>query len=150
MINKLYEAVAAGLKAVKECQVYREDVPQKFKRPSFLVTIYDQDPSRGINGRLKNSVSMDVLYFPESRTDLREECWNIGQDLTREFEPPGFKIKNRNLKIEDQVLHFMFDTDYREYLEPDHTPMQDVYKRQKLEKPEKKRLRYCGKKDMKL
>ena len=52
MINKLYEAVAAGLKAVKECQVYREDVPQKFKRPSFLVTIYDQDPSRGINGRL--------------------------------------------------------------------------------------------------
>lgn len=63
MINKLYEAVAAGLKAVKECSVYREDVPQKFKRPSFLVTIYDQDPSRGINGRLKNSVSMDVLYF---------------------------------------------------------------------------------------
>ena len=116
MINKLYEAVAAGLKAIKECSVYREDVPQKFKRSSFLVTIYDQDPSRGINGRLKNSVSMDVLYFPESRTDLQEECWNIGQDLTREFAPPGFKIKNRNLKIEDQVLHFMFDADYREYL----------------------------------
>ena len=50
MINKLYEAVAAGLKAIKECSVYREDVPQKFKRSSFLVTIYDQDPSRGING----------------------------------------------------------------------------------------------------
>ena len=46
--------------------------------------------------------------------------------MTREFEPPGFKIKNRNLKIEDQVLHFMFDTDYREYLEPDHTPMQTM------------------------
>lgn len=126
MINKLYEAVAAGLKAVKECPVYREDVPQKFKRPSFLVTIYDQDPSRGINGRLKNSVSMDVLYFPESRTDLQEECWNIGQDLTREFMLPGFKIKNRNLKIEDQVLHFMFDVDYQEYREPDHTPMQTM------------------------
>ena len=45
---------------------------------------------------------------------------------TREFAPPGFKIKNRNLKIEDQVLHFMFDADYREYLEPDHTPMQTM------------------------
>ena len=39
----------------------------------------------------------------------------MGEALGREFAEPGFKIKNRNLKIEDYVLHFMFDVDYREY-----------------------------------
>ena len=113
----MYKSVAAGLKAIKSCTVYREDVPQNFKIPSFMVTAYEQNPSRGINGRLKNTVNLDVLYFPENKgkTELLEECWTVGQVLTREFAVPGFKIKNRNLKIEDNVLHFMFDVDYREY-----------------------------------
>lgn len=117
MINELYQGVNAGLKLVKDCTVYREEVPQNFKKPSFLVTIYEQNPSRGINGRLKNEVNMDILYFPENRgkAELQEECWSVGQALSREFAVPGFKIRNRNLKIEDYVLHFMFDVDYREY-----------------------------------
>ena len=82
-----------------------------------MVTIYEQNPSRGINGRLKNEVHLDVLYFPENRekAELQEECWAVGQALTREFTVPGFKIRNRNLKIEDDVLHFLFDVDYREF-----------------------------------
>lgn len=117
MINELYQGVNAGLKLVKDCTVYREEVPQNFKKPSFLVTIYEQNPSRGINGRLKNEVNMDILYFPENKgkAELQEECWSVGQALSREFAVPGFKIRNRNLKIEDYVLHFMFDVDYREY-----------------------------------
>lgn len=117
MINELYQGVNAGLKLVKDCTVYQEEVPQNFKKPSFLVTIYEQNPSRGINGRLKNEVNMDILYFPENRgkAELQEECWSVGQVLSREFAVPGFKIRNRNLKIEDYVLHFMFDVNYREY-----------------------------------
>lgn len=117
MINELYQGVNAGLKLVKDCTVYREEVPQNFKKPSFLVTIYEQNPSRGINGRLKNEVNMDILYFPENKgkAELQEECWSVGQALSREFAVPGFKIRNRNLKIEDYVLHFMFDVNYREY-----------------------------------
>ena len=41
MISELYKAIAEGLKEVKNCRVYREDVPQNFKVPSFMVTIYD-------------------------------------------------------------------------------------------------------------
>ena len=128
MINELCRAVAAGLKEVKACKVYREDVPQRMSLPCFMVTIYDQNPSRGINGRLKNAVSLDVLYFPENRSqaELQEECWNTGQGLAREFAAPGFKIKNRNLKIEDNVLHFLFDVDYREYLETTDAKMQTM------------------------
>ena len=93
---------------MKKCKVYREDVPQNFTVPCFMVTLYDQNPSRGINGRLKNTVNLDV------------------QELAREFAAPGFKIKNRNLKIEDKVLHFMFDVDYREYLEDSTPQMQSI------------------------
>lgn len=123
MINELYKSISVGLKAVKDCTIYREDVPQNFRKPSFMVTIYEQNPSRGINRRLKNEVNLDVLYFPENKgkAELQEECWAVGQALTRELAVPGFKMKNRNLKIEDDVLHFLFDVEYREFQE-DSTP----------------------------
>ena len=124
----MYKSIAAGLKEVKSCTVYREDVPQNFKKPSFMVTVYDQNSSRGINGRMKNSVSLDILYFPENAgaSELQEECWVIGQALTRKFEMPGFKIKNRNMKIEDHVLHFLFDVNYREIKEEEAELMQSM------------------------
>lgn len=122
MIEKLYKGIAAGLETVRPCcRVYVEDVQQNFMRPSFLVTFYGQNPLRGINGKLKNTVGVDVLYFPESENEPFGECWLTGEDLSRGFQVRGFKIRNRNLKIVDNVLHFMFDVDYREYL-PDGTP----------------------------
>ncbi len=126
--------MAAGLKTVKDCKVYREDVPQNFTAPSFMVTLYDQNPSCGINGRLKNSVSLDILYFPENegQSKPQEECWSIGQELTREFAAPGFKIKNRNLKIEDNVLHFQIDVDYREFREDSTLQMQTMTQNEEI------------------
>lgn len=117
MINKLYQSINYGLKQIKDCTIYREDVEQSFSKPCFMVTLYDQNPTRGINKRLKNTVRVDVLYFPEDEVNYQEECWDIGQDLTREFRLQSFKIKNRNLKITDKVLHFLFDVDYREFLD---------------------------------
>lgn len=117
MISKLYKNITAGLQAIKPCKVHIEDVPQNFVPPSFLISFYDQNPSRGINGRLKNTVNVDISYFPEFIRSANEECWAVGQDLTRGLQIAGFKIKNRNLKIVDRVLHFMFDVDYREYIE---------------------------------
>ena len=128
MINKFYQSSCQALKQIKDCEAYREDVPQGFIRPCFMVTIYDQNPTRGINGKLKNSLKADILYFPlgESDDGYQEECWEVGQDLQREFCLEGFKIKKRNLKITDKVLHFMFDTDYREYLDMDETKMREM------------------------
>ena len=126
MINKLYDSTASGLKRIKSCTIYREDVPQHFRKPCFMITLYDQNPSRGINGRLKNSMRVDVLYFPEDEVNYQEECWCAGQDLIREFELEGFKIKNRNMKITDRVLHFLFDVDYREYRNDTAASMQDM------------------------
>ena len=133
MITELYKEIAAALKAVKDCPVYKEDIPQNFRQPSFLVEIYDQTPSRGINGRMKNTVSLDVLYFPESRKDEETECWEVGEALNREFRPEHFKIKNRNMKITDKVLHFQFAVDYREVKSESLPMMQELVQKTEME-----------------
>lgn len=126
MISRLYREISDVLKLVKGCTIYREDIPENFRIPCFMVTLYDQNPSRGINGRMKNSVRTDVLYFPEDEANYQEECWEVGQDLQRGFCLNSFKIKNRNLKITDKVLHFMFDVDYREYTNTSEAKMQEM------------------------
>jgi len=126
MMTKLYKNIAAGLKAIKDCKIYIEKVPQNFTQPSFLILLYDQNPTKGINGRLKNTVRVDLLYFPKDEDEVNAECWETGQILAREFSMTDFKIKNRNLKITDKVLHFMFDVDYREYLESTTQTMQTM------------------------
>lgn len=133
MITELYKEIAAALKAVKDCPIYREDIPQNFRQPSFLVEIYDQNPTRGINGRMRNTVSFDVQYFPESRENEETECWEVGEALNRGFQPAHFKLKNRNQKITDKVLHFQFDVDYRE-IKVDPTPvMQELIQNTRME-----------------
>lgn len=132
MISKLYREISAGLKFVNDCTVYREDVPQDFKVPCFMVVLYDQTSSYGINGRLKTSVRVDIHYFPADNVAYQEECWGIGQKLQKDFRMASFKLKNRNLKITDKVLHFLFDVNYREYLTDDMLVMQTMSQNTKL------------------
>ena len=54
------------------------------------------------------------------------------QDLTREFAIPGFKLKNRNSKIEDKVLHFLCDVDYREFKNDTAPQMQTLIQSEKI------------------
>ena len=75
-------------------------------------------------------MSVDVSYFPETaqrgECDIKEECWESAQDLTRGLRIEDFKIKNRNFNITDNVLHFMFEVTYREYLETTGRKMQTM------------------------
>jgi len=126
MITELYEAIITGLGAIRQCQIYIEDMPENFVRPSFLVSLAGQKVAKGINGRYKNTVNVDISYYPESHTEGYGECWGTGQELTRDFSIEGFRIRNRNLKPVDQVLHFTFDVDYRVCQEQDSGRMQSL------------------------
>lgn len=126
MIRNLYQNIAAGLIKIRSEKVYMEDIPQNFSRPSFLISLYDQDHSRGINKRLKNTVYADISYFPEDETDSNEECLDVSQELQRKFQIDGFRLKNRNSKIVDKVLHYMFEVDYREFREEENSKMQTM------------------------
>lgn len=132
MINRLYENIAEGLKEVRNCTVYQEDVPQNFVRPSFMISFYEQSPTHGINTRLHNTVSIDVAFFPKDSAGAKRECWEVGQDLYRSFRIRDFKIRNRNLTIVDNVLHFMFEVSYREYEEDQAQKIQDISHSEKV------------------
>lgn len=132
MITKLYQSIAAGLMDIKQCPVYIEDVPQDFKQPSFFITIYQQDNVRGINGRLKNEVNIDVMYFPADGPEKIEECLTVGQEMNREFYVKDFKINNRSMKIEDGTLHYMFDVAYREFKEQEAAQMAELSQNERI------------------
>ncbi len=123
IIRELYEAIAQELKAVRECPVYREIVPTPSERPFFLIRLDEQSCSQGINKRRKYSLKFCVQYYPqntEAGAGL-DECWEIGETLGKVFYPKGYKVKNRNLKISENILHFTFAVDCRE-AEDDGTP----------------------------
>lgn len=127
MITKLYQEIAAGLNKIKTCKVYSDSVPETMELPAFLITISEQNPTNGINNCIKNTVGIDLMYFPESKEKLQEECWLIGQEMNRHFRILNFKIKNRNLKILDDVLHYKFEVSYQEILNESLPPMQELY-----------------------
>lgn len=126
MVRKLYRNIVAGLETVKPCTVYQEDVPEDFGRPYFLISVKSLKSAAGINGRLKHKAEIDITYVPEEPCTGLTECWQVGQALTRGFLAEEFKIKNRNLTIADQQLHFTFDAHYREYFDPKVSKMQTM------------------------
>lgn len=126
MITELFENIAAGLKTVKTCKVYMEVVPQNMCLPAFLTSIYEQRPSNGINGRKKNKIGVDVMYFPENQQESKaqKECWEVGEQMNLAFSIPDFKMQNRNLEVVDKVLHYTFSVSYRTIFGDDATRMQ--------------------------
>lgn len=118
----LQKEIAAALKKIKDVPVYRETVPQDFVTPSFIVLFDEINPISGINGRLNNSIRVDVSYFPlDASRNKNTDCWTVGQQLRRQFKLQHFKVKNRTMRITDDILHFMFVTEAREFLDM-HSP----------------------------
>ena len=69
----IYQDIAKNLKKVKDIDVYIEDIPQGVKMPLFLIHIYESKYSIGINKIQKVSLSLDVLYFPKNKEELKKE-----------------------------------------------------------------------------
>lgn len=117
MIYNIYQDVARNLKKVKDIDVYIEDIPQGVKMPLFLIHIYESKYSTGINKRQKTSLSLDVLYFPKSKEELKRECLELVESLYHDFSLDNFKISDRSSTIVDDIAHFTFNISYREYKE---------------------------------
>lgn len=131
---ELQNEISLSLKNIKSVPIYREEVPQNFKTPSFMVLFDEVESSQGLNGRWKASVQIEVLYFPTDDSKQKNtECWTIGRRLRREFRMSQFKIKNRSLKITDNVLHFNFTVEFREFADMNDSQMQKMNQNYLLE-----------------
>jgi hypothetical protein len=108
IVNKLLELYPSYT-------IYDEDIPQNFKTPCFLITVIEQNYSKRLNTKFKSTVSFDVAYFSNQKTETRNDCYNMQLVLLRNFDlVGGYRILNKQANITDDVLHFIFDINYSE------------------------------------
>lgn len=127
MINDVKQAIANKLlELCPGCTNYDEDVPQNFKRKSFLITLIEQDYSKMLNTKNKSLLSFDIAYFSDKgETEIKADCQAVQLDLLRDFDLVGiYRIINKRARTVDNVLHFTFDIRYSEIKEQDGVKMQ--------------------------
>lgn len=105
---------------------YIDDIPQNFKKPSFVILTIDQDYSKRLNTKYKSRIGFDIAYFSDKPiTEIKSDCLAVQEILLREFDYFGaFKALNKNARITDNVLHMTFDVNYSEIKIEDQIPMQ--------------------------
>ncbi len=107
--------------------IYDEKVPQKFKTPSFFISIYDQDYEKRLNTKYKSTISYDISYFPHEEYNKNNEMYIVQENLIREFiDMDTFRALNIKANITDDVLHIMFDVKYSEALSINETKMNNL------------------------
>lgn len=127
MINNIKQAIADKLKALYPVNsIYTEDVPQDFKKSSFMITLADQDYNKRLSNKYKSLLTFDVSYFSDkSKTEIKEDCQAVQMDLFRGFDlVGGYRIKSKQAITVDNVLHFTFNIEVSEMLKEDYIKMQ--------------------------
>lgn len=127
MINSIKQAIVDKLlELYPEYTIYDEDVPQNFKKQSFLISLTDQDYNKRISGKFKSLISFDVAYFSNKRvTEIKTDCLDTQINLFRNFDTIGsYRVLNKQATVTDNVLHFTFDINYSEIKQEVKIPMQ--------------------------
>ncbi|WP_346930279.1 DUF6838 family protein [Clostridium sp.] len=118
MISSINDEVKNKLLSLyPDITIYDEKVPQKFKTPSFFISIYDQDYEKRLNTKYRSTINYDVSYFPNEEYNKNNEMYLVQENLIREFRDiDTFRALNIKANITDDVLHIMFDVKYSEAL----------------------------------
>lgn len=117
MINSIKQAIVNKLlELYPSSTIYDEDIPQNFKKPSFLIALTDQYYSKILNIKYKSLLSFDVAYFSNKEvTEIKANCLDVQLNLFRGFDLIGnYRAFNKQAIITDNVLHFTFDISYEE------------------------------------
>ncbi len=116
MVSSINDEVKNKLLSIyPDITIYDEKVPQKFKTPSFFISIYDQDYEKRLNTKYGSTISYDVSYFPNEEYNKNNEMYLVQENLLREFRDLGtFRALSIRANITDDVLHIIFDVKYSE------------------------------------
>ena len=129
MISEIKQAIVNKLlEMYPTYTIYDEDVPQNFKTPSFLLTLIEQNYGKRLDNKYNSTVSFDVAYFSnKGKNKIKSDCQAVQVNLLRAFDlVGGFRIRNLQATIVDNVLHITFDVRYSEIKTGEEIPkMQD-------------------------
>jgi hypothetical protein len=122
IIIKLQELYPTGY------TIYDEEIPESFSKPSFYLTLVNQNYNRRRNNHYTSLLSFDLAYYSNS-SELRTDCLRVQLNLLRTFDLlDKFHVINKNAKIINNVLHVTFDIRYTEMTEGDEViPMQQQH-----------------------
>lgn len=132
MTDDIITAVEMQLKAVCPAAiVYRFYCPQKFRTPSFLISVTDQDYTRLLHGSFAGKLSLDVQYFSGAKSvdikAIRADCVSMQETLLCGLNLAGrFRCINKDARITDNVLHVTFDVKYSERAAATNPLMQKI------------------------
>lgn len=124
IVNKLSELYPSS----DGYTIYDEDIPQNFMKPSFLITLKDQNYSKRMNVKFKSLLSFDLTYFSNKEvTGIKADCLEVELTLFRGFDIiDTYRVLNKHATITDNVLHLTFDVNYSEINATVETKMQQL------------------------
>ena len=117
MIDEIKQAIADKLEELYPgYTLYDEDIPQNFKKPSFLVTLVEQSYGKRLDNKFIGNVTLDVAYFSgKGKNEIKSDCQAVMVNLLRAFDLlDTFRARNLQANITDNVLHITFDVSYSE------------------------------------
>lgn len=117
MIDSIKQAIVNKLlELFPSYTIYDEDIPQNFKKKSFLITLTDQDYNKRLNNKSNSLLSFDIAYFSnKSVSEIKSDCLEVQLKLLRGFDLIGnCRALNKQATITDNVLHFTFNINYSE------------------------------------
>jgi len=117
MIDEIKQAIADKLEELYPgYTLYDEDIPQNFKKPSFLVTLVEHSYGKRFDNKYTSTVSFDVAYFSDKgKNEIKSDCQAVMVKLLRAFDLlDTFRAQNLQANITDNVLHITFNVSYSE------------------------------------
>ena len=117
MISEIKQAIVQEILGLyPTVTVYADDIPQNFKKPSFLVTVIEQSYGKRLDNKYNSTVSFDVAYFSDKdKSEIKSDCQAVQVTLLRAFDlADTFRTRNLQATIVDNVLHITFDVSYSE------------------------------------
>jgi len=127
MISEIKQAITQKILGLyPSATVYADDIPQNFKKPSFLLTLIEQNYGKGLANKYNSTVSFDVAYFSDKgKNEVKSDCQAVQVNLLRTLNTlDTFRVQNLQANITDNVLHITFDVSYSEIKTKEFAKMQ--------------------------
>lgn len=119
MINKVISGVCTALFNTfgDDYSIYKEEIKQDLKEPSFFVDCFLPKRTKVLNNRYFRQNAMSINYFPKSSNNYKSECNEILEKLYLALEyitVDGNLIRgiNFNTEYSDGIMIVFIDYDF--------------------------------------
>ena len=133
MINKIIVGIAQALNGAfgADYEIHCQEIEQDLKEPCFLILLLNASNEKLVGDRYSRKQPFDILYFPESKNDSRNEMYEVMDKLNDALEYINLGdglLRGINMKgqIIDDVLHFFVDYNFTVIKQREKVYMQEL------------------------